>query len=214
MDNQLPALFLQSLHADKQVTGSSDVPAERVNGMGTILGLSHSDTFDLIEALHNQGLVDVRDGGVVSLTRNGCDMAEGKTKSDSPVSVQIGNLHQNAQVSFNVNSPGAVAGANAMGQGAVVGELVAALQRLREVQPTLDDATQAELNALQKELSATIEETQKEQPDNDRLEQTVDKATNLIKNINAMSKSAETLIKTLKVAGTALGALAARLFGT
>lgn len=217
-------VFLRALHASSELDRSSTpMTADRVNGLGGILGIAPGDLLEMVEHLQDKGLVKVHWAGSVSLTPKGKESAEGREAgATGPGSVTIGDIGQGAHVVLH--SPEAVVGYQATGHGSIgagatvvagavriegpLGDLVAALQRLRTVRATLDETDQESTRALEEEVAATVREVQQPSPDKAGLERRLERLRGLVERLSGVTEAAGKLQPALAAIGTAAGAIA------
>jgi hypothetical protein len=154
--------FLRALYSASGLVGSGRLNAERVNDLGETLQIPRGEILQLVERLHSDGLVTVHWGGELSLTSKGIQHARGEAagRSGAPGGIAAGR-----DVYVVQGSPNAAIGPGAMGAGTIrieapAGDLVVALQVLRAIRPDLSKAAQEDVQALEGELQATIQETQ------------------------------------------------------
>ena len=202
--------FLRSICSATAAAPTAELDAGRIDGLGALLGLSAKDTARVVGELQRQGLVDIRWGGIVSLTPEGRNWAEGE--ADTP-EVHLGNgaiyIGPGTQVS-------GVVGQNAMGHGAVrieapavaVGDLVAGLQTLLHGQDGLLAEEKTEAHVLAAAARATLREAQKPRPDRTTLEQHLERMTRLLDKLGGLATATKKLAPTLTLMRKGVEALA------
>ncbi|MBS9405381.1 hypothetical protein KG088_17360 [Halomonas sp. TRM85114] len=198
-------VFLRALDSVMTLEDTQTLGAEGVNAISQSLGLSLETIPALMETLKREGLVDLQWGGTVSLTAKGRDLAEGKTKGRA---IQIeGGVGQGAIVV--VDSPGAVARAEAMGSGAqrveyrantglAVADLVALLNEVRRLTPQLESEAQPVAQELGAALEDTLKEAKQPTPDKASLEQHLERATGLMERLRKISEAVLKLVPVLE----------------
>jgi hypothetical protein len=217
VQNQTDA-FLRGLYAASTLAAGRKLSAEQVNGLGEVLQMAATETLDVVERLHGDGLAQLHWGGGLSLTTEGRRRAEGGSPKNGPVGsegVTIGDIGAGANVI--IHSPEAVAGYQATGKratgaGAIrieapIGDLAAVIQILRSSRVGLVGALGENAQALQAELEMMLKEAQR--PDADqRLEQSIGRSKSLLEGMAQMSETTGKLKPVLELAGVAIAAVA------
>jgi hypothetical protein len=202
-------ILLRALHSSIELSKVTELEAEKVNGLGENLGLPREETAKLVEQLQDEGMVKLHWGGRVSLTQKGRDLASGREAGKAnvqvgPGGVYIGSIGAGAEIS------------GAIGQNAVainikhagIGELVAALQELREAQGELSPAEKQVAKELEGQLQTIVQEAEKPNPDKAALERHLDRVKGLMEKLSGIGEAAKKLKPTLEVLRDGLGTLA------
>ncbi len=115
------AALLAALRAASVGADDIALPAERVRALGAALGLSDAALIEHVEALNRRGLLRLRWGGDVAVTRQGRDLLDGRGQPHG--GIRVGPVGRD--VIIQQDSPGATAGRGAIGAGAIINSEVA-----------------------------------------------------------------------------------------
>jgi hypothetical protein len=200
--------FLRALYSASGLAGGGRLKAEQVNGLGETLQIPRSEILQLVERLQNDGRVAVHWGGELSLTSKGIEDARGEAagRRDAP-----GGITAGGSVYVVQSSPNAVVGPGAMGPGAIrieapIGDLVAALEALRAIRPDLDASAHEYAQALEGELQATIEGTQRPNADREVAKEHVKRSRSLLDRLTQVADATGKLKPLLDLATPAVDA--------
>lgn len=195
MDNNKNTAMLRAVYSALELNHSDALEANLVNEMGRNLGLTADDVTKLSEQWQSEGLINLHWGPKLSLTPKGRDKATDASPSGS---VYIGSnaivvtapIGSNAAVGHHAST-----GPVKIEVGNCIGDLVAALASLHQIENQLNPEEQETAKALTDEMQSVLQETTTAEktatkPDKASLEKKLDRANGLMEKLGKMSESA------------------------
>jgi hypothetical protein len=180
-------VLLQALTAAMHLTHSSELEANQVNELATLLHLPLTKVPQLVVRLQDMNLVRLYWGGRVALTPEG-------------------------QACMEERALYTVAGSGPLGPRAIqdemidsLGNLTAVLQALRHTQEGLSPQAKAIAQQLEGEVTAIVQEVQRPQLDRTGLAQQLDQATALLVSFSSSADATQRLGSALTLLGTTFG---------
>jgi hypothetical protein len=202
-------ILLRALHSSLELSKVTELEPEKVNSLGENLGLPQEETATLVERLKDEDMVTLHWGGKVSLTQKGRDLARGREAGKASDQVGQGGIYIGS-IGAGANISGAI-GQNAVAitiKNAGIGELVAALQELREAQGELSPAEKQVAKELERQIQTVAQEAKKPNPDKAAIEQHLDRVKGLMEKLSGVGEAAKKLKPMLGALHDGLGTLA------